>query len=300
MKTSRLMGLVIILVVFVSLAAIWFYPSVQAFMASNTMWNGINKFSKEFNVQNIDSFAALPVAPKQDVLIAIPYVPYTTDELAQMKEFVENGGKLVMMDDFGYGNSFLEYAGIPARFDNTPVLDPLFNYKNEYFPRILDFNASVTGSGIKVIAFNHGTALSGVSQSQALAWSSSMSFLDTNQNGNLDPGETQGPFVVAASISLGEGTVDLVSDSSMIMNAAAGSNDNNAFINYLMTSNGTPAKVLFDRSQVTKSPLDASKIQLDNMRGVLSNPYTLVGIVALVFVIITWYIYRRGLLIGGS
>jgi hypothetical protein len=294
------MGLVIILVVFVSLAAIWFYPSVQAFMASNTMWNGINKFSKEFNVQNIDSFAALPVAPKQDVLIAVPYVPYTTDELAQMKQFVENGGKLVMMDDFGYGNSFLEYAGIPARFDNTPLLDPLFNYKNEYFPRILDFNESVTGSGIKVIAFNHGTALSGVSQSQALAWSSSMSFLDTNQNGNLDPGETQGPFVVAASISLGEGTVDLVSDSSMIMNAAAGSNDNNAFVNYLMTSNGTPAKVLFDRSQVTKSPLDASKIQLDNMRGVLSNPYTLVGIIALVFVIITWYIYRRGLLIGGS
>ena len=294
------MGLVIILVVFVSLAAIWFYPSVQAFMASNTMWNGINKFSKEFNVQNIDSFAALPVAPKQDVLIAVPYVPYTTDELAQMKQFVENGGKLVMMDDFGYGNSFLEYAGIPARFDNTPLLDPLFNYKNEYFPRILDFNASVTGSGIKVIAFNHGTALSGVSQSQALAWSSNMSFLDTNQNGNMDPGEPQGPFVVAASISLGEGTVDLVSDSSMIMNAAAGSNDNNAFVNYLMTSNGTPAKVLFDRSQVTKSPLDASKIQLDNMRGVLSNPYTLVGIIALVFVIITWYIYRRGLLIGGS
>ena len=294
------MGLVIILVVFVSLAAIWFYPSIQAFMASNTMWNGINKFSKEFNVQNIDSFAALPVAPKQDVLIAIPYVPYTTDELAQMKQFVENGGKLVMMDDFGYGNSFLEYAGIPARFDNTPLLDPLFNYKNEYFPRILDFNASITSSGIKVIAFNHGTALSGVSQSQALAWSSNMSFLDTNQNGNLDPGETQGPFVVAASISLGEGTVDLVSDSSMIMNAAAGSNDNNAFINYLMTSNGTPAKVLFDRSQVTKSPLDASKIQLDNVRGVLSNPYTLVGIVALVFVIITWYIYRRGLLVGGS
>ena len=294
------MGLVIILVVFVSLAAIWFYPSVQAFMASNTMWNGINKFSKEFNVQNIDSFAALPVAPKQDVLIAVPYVPYTTDELAQMKQFVENGGKLVMMDDFGYGNSFLEYAGIPARFDNTPLLDPLFNYKNEYFPRILDFNASVTSSGIKVIAFNHGTALSGVSQSQALAWSSSMSFLDTNQNGNLDPGEPQGPFVVAASISLGEGTVDLVSDSSLIMNAAAGSNDNNAFVNYLMTSNGTPAKVLFDRSQVTKSPLDASKIQLDNVRGVLSNPYTLVGIVALVFVIITWYIYRRGLLIGGS
>ena len=300
MKTSRLIGLVIILVALVSLASIWLYPSVQAFMASNTMWNGINKFSRAYNVQNIDSVAALPTDPKQDVLIVVPYTHFSTDELIQMKQFVENGGELILMDDFGYGNSFLEYAGVPARFDNTSLLDPLFNYKNEYFPRILDFNAGVTGSGIKLIAFNHGTALSGVSQSQALAWSSNMSFLDTNQNGNLDPGEPKGPFVVAASISLGEGTIDLVSDSSLIMNAAAGSNDNNAFVNYLMNSNGTPAKVLFDRSHVTKSPLDASKIKLNNVRGVLSNPYTLVGIIALVFVIITWYIYRRGLLIGGS
>jgi len=299
-KTSRIAGLVIILVVFVSLAAIWFYPSIQAFMASNTMWNGINKFSRANNVQNIDSVAALPAAPKNDVLIAVPYIPYTTDELTQMKHFIANGGKLIMLDDFGYGNSFLEYAGIPARFDNTPLLDPLFNYKNEYFPRILDFNTDVTASGIKMIAFNHGTTLSGVSQSQALAWSSNMSFLDTNQNGNWDQDESKGPFVVAASYNLGKGTLDLVSDSSPIINAVAGNNDNKLFVNYLINSNGTPDKVLFDRSHVTKSPLDASKIQLANARRVLSNPYTLVGIITLVFVIITWYVYRRGLLIGGS
>jgi hypothetical protein len=299
-KTSRLIGLVVILVALVSLVSIWLYPSVQAFMATNTMWNGINKFSKVYNVQNIDSVTTLPASPQQDVLIVVPYTPFSTAELAQMKQFVENGGKLILMDDFGYGNSFLSYAGVSARFDNTPLLDPLFNYKNEYFPRILDFDAGVTGSGIKLLAFNHGSALSGVTQSQALAWSSSMSFLDTNQNGNLDPDEPQGPFVVAASITLGGGTIDLVSDSSLIMNAAPGTNDNNAFVNYLMTSSGTPGKVLFDRAQVTKSPLDTSKIEFDNVRGVLSNAYTLVGIIALVFVIITWYIYRRGLLIGGS
>ena len=300
MKTSRLIGLVVILVVLVSLASIWLYPSVQAFMATNTMWNGINKFSRTYNVQNIDSDTALPASPQQDALIVVPYTPFTTADLTQMKQFVEYGGKLILLDDFGYGNSFLLYAGVSARFDNTPLLDPLFNYKNEYFPRILDFNTGVTGSGIKLLAFNHGSALSGVPQSQAIAWSSSMSFLDTNQNGNLDPGEPQGPFVVAASIPLGGGTIDLVSDSSLIMNAAPGTNDNNAFVNYLMTSNGTPSKVLFDRAQVTKSPLDTSKIEFDNARGVLSNAYVLVGIIALVFVIITWYIYRRGLLIGGS
>ena len=298
MKTSRLMSLVIIIVVLVSLGSIWFYPSVQAFMASNTMWNGINKFDNEFNVQNIDSLAALPDPPQKDVLISIPYLDYTPDQLTQMEQFVENGGKLILMDDFGYGNSFLEYAGIPARFDNIPLLDPLFNYKNEYFPRILTFNSSITASGIKVIVFDHGTALSGVSQSQALAWSSNMSFLDNNKDGNMDNGETNGPFVVAADYSLGKGTIDLVSGPSLIMNAVPGTNDNSAFITYLINSNGTPDNILFDRANMPNAPLDTAKIALANLRRIMSEPYVILGTIALVFVIITWYTYRRGLLIG--
>ena len=298
MKTSQLMGLVVVVVAFVSLAAIWFYPSFQAFMASNKAWNGINRFSKEFNVQNIDSIAALPDTPVQKVLITLPQIAYSPDQLTQLKQFVENGGKIIMMDDFGYGNSFLEYAGIPARFNNSILLDPLFNYKNEYFPKILDFVSQISDNGIKVIAFNHGTALSDVSQSQALAWSSNMSFLDANENGNLDQGESKGPFTVAASYSLGRGTVDLVSDPSLIMNVAAGSNDNQAFVKYLINANSTPTNIFLDRSHLTKSLIDNSKIKLAGVRRVMSNPDTLVGLIALVFVIITWYLYRRGQLIG--
>ena len=298
MKTSRLMSLVVIIVVLVSVASIWFYPSVQAFMASNTEWNGINKFCNDFNVQNIDSLKSLPDAPQQDVLITIPYLEYSPDQLMQMEQFVESGGKLILMDDFGFGNSFLEYAGIPARFDNIPLLDPLFNYKNEYFPRILTFNSSITASGIQVIVFDHGTALSGTSQSQALAWSSNMSFLDNNKNGNVDSNDPKGPFVVAADYSLGKGTVDLISGPSLIMNAVPGTNDNNAFITYLINSNGTPDTVLFDRANMPNAPLDMAKIALANLRRIISEPYVLLGIVGLVFVIITGYTYRRGLLIG--
>ncbi len=250
MKTSRLVGLVIILVVGISLAAIWFYPLIQDFMVSNTLWNGIRKFSKEFNVQNTDSIVNLPDSPKKDVLFTIPYIKYDAGELIRIKQFVENGGKLIMMDDFGYGNSFLEYAGITARFDNIPLLDPLFNYKNEYFPRIMDFNSNITDSGVKVVSFNHATALNNVGEPQALAWSSNMSFLDTNHNSNWDIGEPKGPFVAAAEYRLGEGTIDLVSDPSLIINAMVGSNDNYGFVKYLIYSNGTPDNILLDRQSV--------------------------------------------------
>jgi hypothetical protein len=125
-----------------------------------------------------------------------------------------------------------------------------------------------------------------------------MSFLDTNQNGNWDQDESKGPFVVAASYHLGKGTIDLVSDPSLIMNATTDNNDNEAFVKYLINLNGTPANTLLDRSHLAKSLIDNSKIKLAGVRKVISNPDTLVGLIALVFVIITWYLYRRGQLIG--
>jgi hypothetical protein len=82
------------------------------------------------------------------------------------------------------------------------------------------------------------------------------------------------------------------------MNAVPGTNDNNAFITYLINSNGTPDNVLFDRSNMPNAPLDSAKIALGNLRRIMSEPFVILGTIALVFVIITWYTYRRGLLIG--
>jgi len=262
------------------------------------MWNGVRDFAKDFDAKFIDSVEDLPNSPGKDVLVSIPYKPFSNDDLASIKQFVENGGTLLLMDDFGYGNSFLEYIGIEARFDNILLLDPLFNYKNEYFPRIMDFTSAIKDVGIKVIGFNHATALSNISPSNALAWSSNMSFLDTNKNGTLDSGELKGPFVVAATYPIGTGTIELVSDTSLTINVMIGSNNNAAFVKYLVNLNGIPDSVFLDRSHLTKSPLDISKINLTAARGIISNPYALIGLIAVIFAIIAWYTFKRGLISG--
>jgi predicted permease len=114
----------------------------------------------------------------------------------------------------------------------------------------------------------------------------------------MDNGETNGPFVVGVDYNLGKGTIDLVSGPSLIMNAVPGTNDNSAFITYLINSNGTPDNILFDRANMPNAPLDTAKLELANLRKIMSEPYIFLSTIALVFVIITWYIYRRGLLIG--
>jgi len=298
MRTSSIVLLIIGVVAAVSLVSIWFYPSIQDFMASNKMWNGIRDFTDEFRAENIDSLDNLSDQTGNSVLVSIPYMDYTSEELSQIEQFVVDGNLLLLLDDFGFGNSILEYLGIQARFSNNILLDPLFNYKNQYLPRITNFSSEIKESGIEAITFNHATTLTNVEPSQILATSSSTSFADTNLNGVQDEGEPTGPLVVAAEYKLGQGTVILVSDPSITINTMVGQNDNYNFIRYLTVLNGEPEGILLDRSHITKTPLDFSKINLENIRGMLANHYVLLGLVTLIFVFIPTYALRKGELFG--
>ena len=294
MKIADVLFLTLALVLGVSLASVWLYPSVQEFMAGNTMWNGIRVFAEENNVRQLDSLNALPAAPEKSAFISIPYLRYQPDEVEEMKRFVGSGGTLIIMDDFGYGNLLLESLGVEVRFDNRLMLDPLFCYKNQYFPLVSDFSTEVKDSGVGSLVLNYPSVLTGVDDRNALAWSSSASYLDLNENGTLDKNEPQGPFPVGAGIKIDRGTLYLISDTSLIINSMVDKNENYRFLHYLMSANGQPFAIYFDRQHLTKSPLDVNKMRMNAVREIVINPYMLVGIVAVVFVIITRYTIRKG------
>ncbi len=294
MRVSSVIFSVIALVLAISLLSIWFYPSVQDFMAGNAMWNGIKEFSSEFDAEDIDLLDELPNLPQGKVLISIPYLELSDDELANIKQFVNDGGTLLLMDDYGYGNSVLEYLGVGVRFSNKPLLDPLFSYKNQWLPKITDFGTGIMESGINVIVLNHATTLTGVVASETIAWSSGTSFLDINENESWDQDEPKGPFPVAAQLHLGKGMVAIASDPSIMINSMVDRDDNYAFIQYLISHNGEEMDVLIDNSHLTEAPLDTSKKGLRSGREMLSSPYALVGIIALIFVGVSRYTLWKG------
>ena len=298
MRVSSVLFTVITLILAVSLLCIWFYPSIQDFMASNTMWNGIRSFSTEFGADAVESLDDLPDLPEKAVLVTIPYLEYSDEELIQMKQFVTDGGTLLLMDDYGYGNSILTYLGVDARFTNKPLLDPLFSYKNQSMPRITDFAPEVKGSGVEVIVLNHATSLTDVEPGETIAWSSSASFLDIDESGAWEQDEPKGPFTVAAEFRLGKGTVALVSDPSIMINSMVGRDDNYSFIRYLTGHEGEQKGMLVDSSHLTKAPLDVSKTRLINTRGMLSHPYALLGITAMIVVVVSRYTLKKGETIG--
>jgi hypothetical protein len=198
------------------------------------MWNGIKNFSSEFNATNIDTLDDLPESPDGSILVVIPYLEYSNEELAKIEGFVDRGGILLLMDDYGYGNSVLGYLGVSPRFTNKPLLDPLFCYKNQYIPRITDFITEIKQSNIDVIMLNYATTLDNVMEAEAIAWSSSASFLDLNENGSQDQAEPKGPFPVAVEYQLGKGRLAIISDPSIVINTMVDRDNNYDFITYLI------------------------------------------------------------------
>ena len=298
MRVSSVLIAVVTLVLVISLLCIWFYPSIQDFMASNAMWNGIKSFSSEFDAENIDSLDDVPDLPEETALISIPYLEFSDDELAEIKRFVNDGGTLLLMDDYGYGNSVLAYLGVSVRFSNEPLLDPLFCYKNQWLPKVMDFSPEVKESGINAIVLNHATALTSAAAPEVIAWSSGSSFMDTNESGSWEQGEPKGPFPVAAQFRLGQGTVAVASDPSILINSMVGRDDNYAFIQYLISHNGGQESILIDNSHLTEAPLDVSKMGLKSGREMLSSPYALVGVMALIFIAVSRFTLRKGETIG--
>lgn len=294
MRLPSILLVVLALTAAVSLVSIWFYPSFRNFSEYNEEWNGIRTFANESGGTVISSLDMIPGLSDKSVLITTPSIDYSDQELARLKQFINDGGTLILMDDFGYGNTVLTYLGVDVRFAGIPLLDPLFSYRNQYFPRITDFNDQVKESGISSIILNHATILNNVAVEQVLAWSSTSSFLDIDDNGRWEQDELNGPFAVAAVIPIGKGTLKLVSDPSIIVNTIFSKDDNREFIQYLTQDQDETNNVLIDSSHLIKAPLDTAKERLMSLRAALSNPYALLGIIAVIFAAVFGYNFRKG------
>jgi hypothetical protein len=293
-KTADVLIAVAVLVTIISVVCIWFYPSVQDFMAANTLWNGVRDFSHESGAQNIDSLDELPALPEEKALLSIPTLAYSDEELIRIRDFVSHGGRLVLMDDYGYGNQVLEALGLDVRFTNIPLLDPLFCYKSPWLPKIMDFAPELGENGVEMVVLNHATCLQDVAESEVLAWSSSSSFLDFDESETRTSDEPMGPFPVAAKMKCGKGTVMLVSDPSILINSMVRRGDNRSFAAYLVGPGVEEEKVLVDRSSLAKAQLDESKVGLVSLHRALSEPYSLLGLVVIVFAVASKYTLKKG------
>ncbi len=272
---SYLILVTAVLIVLLALG-IWFYPSNSDFRVENPLWNGVKAITSDYHIQPLDSLAGLPPSPGGASLIVIPYLDFKIAELEQLRSFVSGGGRLILADDYGYGNRVLEYLGLKARFAGEVLLDPLVNYKNGQFPRITRLQPDVLTANTDNLVFNHATCLTDVSSNETIALSSPFSFLDLNDNGTHEDNEPSGPLAAISRHQLGDGQVILIADPSIFINSMATIEGNAALMRNIAASTDT---LYIDQSHLEQSELYRSRNWLQKARNLASTSAGTAGLV---------------------
>jgi len=273
---------------------VWFFPSNDDFRTINPFWTGTKDLSYNYPVSPIESLSDLPSSPHGSILILIPYIQFSPNELESISSFVTTGGTIILADDYGYGNQITEYLGLRARFSGQPLLDPLVNYKNRWFPQITHLGPSFLTTNPESLVFNNATALTEIETGDILAQSSTFSFLDLNDDQVWQKGEPTGPLPVISQHNVGSGQVVLISDPSLFINSMQRMGSNHNLIQNI--ADIATSNLLIDQSHLPPSNLSQTKDLLTLIRGYLITPLgtLLLVIVALTITLMPLWRERRG------
>ncbi len=278
--------------------------STEDFSIFNSGWNGTSglavmafrtgKLVPTFEVEStsteitVTQVALTTVAldPATSALIIIgPTKEFTDAEGKLVGDFVRDGGRLVLADDFGTGNSLLSKMGAGSRFSGQLVMDLAFEKQPE-FSVVFDFAPDPLTTNVSTLLFNHPSSVTvNISTTSVIANSSVASWRDVNGNKLQEPGEPRGPFPLIARERLGLGTILLLADPSALINGMRGYMDNDAFAeNLVIDVCRERTEVYFDEShRVFFDPVSATM----EFTGELSTTAKAL-IAAIAFVLTLW------------
>lgn len=225
----------------------------QDFSSYNGRWNGASDvigdlhaspfgFDLDLRVSPVHRSLALHDFP-DSLLILGPEKDLAAADAAWLREYVQQGGKLLLADDFGTGNQFLEAIGSTARFQNSVVRDLSYS-KNSDFVLSSSLRPHWSTSGVaEVILDLPGSIQPGLAQVLALTLGSS--WIDKDNNGAHND-EPVGAFPWLAIESIGLGEVVILSDPSLLINGVRDLSDNHIIADNL--ASWLHGKLLIDES----------------------------------------------------
>ncbi len=190
-------------------------------------------------------------SPSNSLLAVIgPQNPYSEAEAQAMQEFLQNGGTLLVADDFGQGNSLTSRLGVT--FERVRLVEP--DLAHQQLVRLQGRDYRVTLEAPTALQIDEE------SDTVVMATSSGHSFLDRDGTGVIDSGDPPGPFplVAVTEIGVANGRLITVSDTRPFLGGE--DQDNEAFLEGLLDAYlPVEGKLLVDESHSrSKDPILAS------------------------------------------
>ena len=240
MKNNYKKTLVIICIV-LFIGVLRFSQNRDDFSTYNPEWNGGNQIKNELSENHTvismpftDDLSAYDPGTTAFIILR-PENNFSQKDMGIIKKFIENGGLLIVADDFGSGNDLLNILTTQIAFSNMLMLDDVNYWENITFPIA---NAYMTN--VSNITMNFPTSLIIKDDSvKILASSSTFSWLST---GNMERG-SGGQYPIIASTASGKGTIIAIADPSIFINSMLSMSDNGLLLGKLVENRNI---IIFD------------------------------------------------------
>ena len=225
--------------------------STAAFGPYNPSWDGAAELRQGIESEpGVESELIRDTAryeasePEETVAFVVaPDEPYAEEDAERVRRFVEEGGTLVVLENFGTnGNELLAAVSAETRVDGVLLRDEQEHYRGPTMPVATGVTDHPYTEGVDRLTLNHASALEvpdeadegetadGADEPTVLVRTSEYAYRDTNGNGDLDDDETLDAYPVAAVENVSDGRVVVVGDPSIAINAMLDEPDNRAFL----------------------------------------------------------------------
>jgi hypothetical protein len=220
----------------------------QEFSRYNEGWNGTSAFFASLDRHRV-SMVSEPGQLTQyrsnaTLLIIAPWRTPSQDELDAYRSFLDSGNTLILIDDFGTGNRILKGLNSRISISPLPVASLDREYADPYSVVVYRLANESPVEDTTTLLLNEPASLDG---GMPLLRTSIFSWIDTNRDRHISNDEVLGIYTVMAKEKNGQGTLIVLSDPSVFINAmedAGEPGNNHRFIAHLAES-GSP--VLLDQ-----------------------------------------------------
>ncbi|WP_306059821.1 DUF4350 domain-containing protein [Natronococcus wangiae] len=233
--------------------------STAAFGPYNPSWDGTDDFREVIEtddsvegelVRETSRYEEVPANGTTSIVIA-PEESYDAEEAARVQQFVEDGGTLIVLENFGTeGDTLLADIGADARTDGRVVLDERHYDRGPAMPVATGVKNHSRTAGVDQLTLNHATAIE-PNGATVLVETSDYAYLGDSADAELDDEAELDSYPVATVEDVGDGKVVVVGDPSIAINAMYDEPDNAAF---LQRQYADEERVLFDATHTGEVP----------------------------------------------
>ncbi|MCU4743612.1 DUF4350 domain-containing protein [Natronoglomus mannanivorans] len=218
--------------------------SATDFGPYNPSWDGTSDLREELTADDeidgtlIQDTSRYETAQANETVafVVAPESTYEGEDRERVADFVDRGGTLVVLENFGEpGNDLLEGVGAQARVDGQLLRDTTEYAESTRMPIATSTGDHRLSNVFEQLTLNYASAIDPGTEPgdvTILARTSNHSYLGAADT-DLEEAEDLRSYPVASIESVGNGTVVAVSDPSITVNAMYGEPDNGVFIRAL-------------------------------------------------------------------